>query len=246
MPSNAPTFNSRRDAYDKAFTEPQANVYLFDDFLGDTFATGTFDAVSLQATGGTDWAYDATAGNPANGGWIAGTTGTGDNDTEAIFGPLNWMANRAGNGLLVYEARVNLPSVAGVGMSAGLTDARTESATMFQIVAASWTTVPTDAVAWSYDTDATTDIFRGIGVKADVDTTAVSGVVPVADTPCVLRIEVDSSGTAYFFQDGTYYGSAANAVTVTVPLAPFIEVSCKAGAAAKVGEADYLLVACAR
>lgn len=226
---------------------PQTENRLFDDFHGDTFATGTWDAVSTQATGGTDWAYDATAGNPANGGWIAGTTGTADNDTEAIFGPLNWMANRAtADGLLIFEARVNLPSIAGVGMSCGLTDARTESATMFQFVTTTWTTVPTNAVAWSYDTDATTDAFRGIGVKADVDTAAVVGTLPVADTPITYRIEVDSSGTATFFENAVLIGTVANAVTVTTPLCPFIEVSAKAGAAAKVGEADYVYVTCPR
>lgn len=243
---SAIVFNSRAGRWERSLLEPQAYVGLFDDFLGDTFATGTWDAVSVAATGGTDFAYDATAGNPANGGWIAGTTGTGDNDTEAIFGPLDWMANRAGSGMLVYEARVNLPSVAGVGMSAGLTDARTESATLFQFVTTTWTTTPTDAVAWSYDTDATTDAFRGIGVKADVDTTAVLGVVPVTDTPVKLRVEVDSAGAAYFFQDDVYKGSAADAVTITAALCPFIEVSAKAGSAAKAGEADYVLVACAR
>lgn len=224
-----------------------AYVTLFDDFLGDTLDTGTWDNVDIQATGGTDWAYDATAGNPANSGWASATTGTADNDAQGLYGPLDWMANRAtSEDLLVFEARVNLPAITGVGMSAGLTDARTESATPFQFVTTTWTTVPTDAVVWSYDVDATTDLFRGIGVKADTDTAAVSGSLPVADTPVKLRIEVDVAGTAYWYYNDIGIGAKANAVTITVPLCPFVDVSCKAGSAAKSGEVDYILTSCPR
>ena len=243
----APTINARTNQYQRPYREPQDVVVLFDDFLGDTFETGTWDAVSLQATGGTDWAYDASAGNPANGGWIQATTGTGDNDAEGVFGPLAFMANRAtASQLLVFEARIGLPSVAGVGMGAGLTDARTESASLFTYATTTWTTVPDNGVAWAYDTDGTTDLFRGIGTKATVDTSAVDGVVPVADTPMILRIEIDVAGTAHFYQDNVWKGSKANAVTVTTPLAPFVDVCAKAGSAAKVGECDYILTFCPR
>jgi hypothetical protein len=117
---------------------------------------------------------------------------------------------------------------------------------MFQFVTTTWTTVPDDAVAWSYDVDATTDLFRGIGTKATVDTAAVLGSLPVLDTPIKYRIEVDAAGQAFFWENDVYKGTVAAAVTITVPLCPFIEVSCKAGSAAKVGEADYVLVSCAR
>lgn len=231
----------------RPLAEPQWFNRLFDDFHGDTFATGTWDAVSLAATGGTDFAYDAAAGNPANSGWVAGTTGTGDNDAEAIFGPLNWMANRATSEFpLVFEARINLPSVLGVGSSCGLTDARTESAALFSLATTTWTTTPDDAVAWSYDTDATTDLFRGIGVKATVDTAAVVGALPVLDTPLIYRIELDSVGGAYFYQNHIGIGYKAAAVTTTVALCPFFEVTARAGSAAKAGECDYILVSCAR
>lgn len=237
-----------------SWVEPTGAVVLFDDFLQDTLEADHWDAVSLQATGGTDFAISTTAGDPVagHGGWVAGTTGTGDNDAEALFGQLAWKAGRAGNGMLVYEAAISLPSVAGVGFSVGLTDARTESAALFALSGTTWTTTPTDAVAWAFDTDATTDVANGIGVKADVDTAAVAGVIPVATTFERYRIEIDSTGRAYFFQGSgvgvqpSLVGTVADAVTTTVLLAPYIEVSCKAGGAAKSLECDYILTACAR
>lgn len=268
MPKGHERYNNKTNAYTgqhqfvdrpirlsgASWVEPSGAAILFDDFLSDTLDADDWDAVAVQATGGTRFAHNTAGGDPTagHGGWIVATTGTGDNDTEGLFGQLAWAAERAGNGLLVYETSISLPSVAGIGFSAGLTDARTEAATLFQFITTTWTTVPTDAVALSFDTDATTDLVRGIGVKADVDTTAVVGSAPAATTATRLRIEVDSTGKAYFYQgatsapDPTYLGSAAAAVTATVLLCPFVEVSAKAGSAAKSIEVDYVFVACGR
>lgn len=243
MPANVRTGN-----WIRPLREPQSEVTLFEDFVGSGSALpATFVNVDVQATGGTDWLLAQTGGPISANGWATATTGTGDNDTQAMFGALAWRADRAtSDGLLIFEARINMPSVAGVGMSCGLTDAVTEASTLYKFVTTTWTTVPTDGVAWSYDTDATSPLFRGIGVKADTDTAAVVGSLPVNDTPVVYRIEVDAAGTAYFYENSIPIGAKANAVTITVPLAPFVEVSCKAGAAAKSGECDYVFVSSPR
>lgn len=231
--------------------------YLFDDFLVDTVNGDLWLIDSPQATGGTDFAISTTAGDPVagHGGWIAGTTGTADNDNENIAGEILWRADRATNGrMLVFETRLSIPTITTIGVQAGLTDAKTEGA--FALGAAdAITSTATDAAVWIVDTDAATDEWFGLNVADDTDGALVGGGQAVtATTATVLRIEVDASGNCfYYFSDKeseshqpSLVGSDTTGLTETVALCPFVNVAARAGSAARSVEVDYIFVACAR
>ena len=237
------------------------DVFVFDDFMNEAFdADGPWDAVQT-VNAGTAWVKLDTAGQPSagHGGWIAATTDTASGDTEALFGPLAFKAERAVAGrLMVFEALLLLPSITDVGMSAGFTDARTETAVVAGFTTATWTTTADNGVHMNWDSSATTDAIRGIGTKATVDTAAVvnTGVNPTADKPFKFRIIVDSAGMAYFAsvspadtsardREPELFGSVADAVTTTTLLCPYIEVTTRTNGA-KTLECDYILAGCAR
>jgi hypothetical protein len=216
-------------------------VTLMDDFLGDVI-----DDAWSAAEGNDTEAIIATV-TPDIGGWIRMTTG--DNTTLSSAGQvlthgLNW---QAANGGLVMEARIRpLTSVAAVSYFVGFTDVL--ATTTLELPATLSTTTITytadNACGWLYDTDATTDVFYGVGVKATSGiafANAVVGTAPVADTALVLRVEVDSSGTASFYRDGSLVGSLANAITTTTDVTPVISAMTRT-TASKVLDVDYVFV----
>lgn len=239
-----------------SWVEMTGSAVLFDDFVGDTIASDNWAITSPQATGGTDWAINNAAGFPTagHGGWIAATTGTADNDNEVINGDGIWAATRAGNGMLTFQTAFTLPSIAGIAAQGGFTDAVNELP--FSIGGSdAITSTASDAAAFILDVDADTDDFFGVNVDSDTDGTLVTlEGTPAADTLYIARIEIDSSGSCYYYFGSTLDGSGRPAykgqdtvgVTPTVLLLPYLNVKATAGAAAKSMEADYVLVACAR
>jgi hypothetical protein len=205
----------------RAVSGPLA-VTLFDDFLGDVI-----DDAWSAAEGNDAQAVIATI-QPDIGGWIRMTTGdtvTVSESAQVLTHSLSWQAS---NGGLVMEARIRpLTSVADVSYFIGFTDVL--ATTTLELPATLSTTTITyvadNACGWLYDTSATTDVFYGVGVKATSGiafANAVVSTVPVADTAVVLRVAVDSSGTASFYRDGTLVGSLANAITATTDITPVI------------------------
>jgi hypothetical protein len=233
-----------------SWIEPSGAAVLFDDFLGDLLADEW--AVDSAKTG-TNFAISATAGGadtPGHGGWAVGVTDAdADNANEALVAELNWYAEKAGNGMLVMEARIILPLITAVAAYVGFTDAL-DDGDLPQEIGSSQdiTSNAEDAAGWGFDTDATTDVFYGVAVDsaATGDTADVVGSAPVADTPMVLRVELDAVGTAYFYQDGLYKGSDDAGLTPSVALTPYAGVENRSSSAAKSLEVDYILVACAR
>jgi hypothetical protein len=214
-------------------------VTLFDDFFGDVIA----DQWSA-AEGNDDLAVIAAVNSQPNGvvRQVTGDTTTLSESGVSLTHGLNW---RASNGGLVFEARITpVSSVASVCYFVGLTD--TLATTTLELPATLATTTITyvadNAVGWLYDTAATTDVFYGVGVKATSGVafaSAVVGAAPVADTAMVLRIEVSSTGTASFYQDGVLMGTMANAVTATTQLTPIVAAMART-TAAKTLDVDYI------
>ena len=248
--------------------EPTGAVILYDDFLGQVMNPDTWDAVSPQATAGTAFAVGLTAGgaDAGHGGWLRGVTGTGDDDCEMVVGSLNFTTlNAIAGKKLVFETRLVAPVITTVCINAGFTDAITESAAGAIVNVNSSdavTGIPTDTISWVFDTDQTTDTFRGVAALAGTYTTfaaSANATAPPADDPFVLRIEADTSG-AYFYMsrvpsgysagDGVgpldYFGGVAAPPAGTTPLAPYLAVTARAGTDNLALESDYIFCAAPR
>lgn len=218
----------------------------FSDFLG----LGQDSNVACDGwTGVTENSGTSTVATAVIDGAYTLTTGTSDNNAGSIVLGLNYRASDNG---IVMEAGVNLTSIASVGLFVGFTDT-TSIEFPISISGTTITSTATDAVGLLFDTDATTDVWYAVGVKADVDTAAIavsSAYTPVAATYQNIRVQVDTNGYAYFFingnqvamqnlNQGTGQTGLANAVTTTAALTPCVYVGTRT-TAAKVATVDYV------
>lgn len=250
--AGAATLTDDKTARDIAIFDPRygfnpgiaQKVVLFDDFLGDVIAdqwsaAKGADAQAVIATiqAGTNGLVRLTSGDVGD---------TFANDGSSLTHELNWKANQ---GNLVCEIKiVPVSSVANVAYFVGLTDAKATGTleAPFTLATTTFTSNATDAVGFVFDTAATTDTWRCVGVKADTDATAIdSSLVPVADTAQTFRIEVDSSGNATFYIDGKLIGTQAASVTATVALTPVVTVVTRTTASKSV-DVDYVYVSADR
>lgn len=243
--------------------EPGGGVVFFDDFLGDTVATDNWLQTAIDATDGTG-TYDinASAGSVAgHGGWLrmkAGGAAATDTATSveigfgANGGPVSgFKSSRAGNGLMVFEARVSIPTTTEIRINAGLTDDPTEgSALAASLSTTTFTTTATNGHLWLFDTDATTDVFRGISVSGGTDSSGtIAGGAPTAGTAYRLRIEVDTSANSFWYIDDIYKGVqiADSSSASSILLTPYFGVTKASGATGGMSQdVDYVLVACGR
>ena len=195
---------------------------LYDDFIGDTFSTDLW-------TTAADTGCTAAAINLAVGGEAKLLTDATDDDRVDMGGAKIWKPSA---GAIYAEARIKMTTVTTVGANFGLIDASTEASQVLAMAfsVTTWTTTPADGVAWAYDTDATTDLWRGIGVKANTDTAAVVGTVPVENTYEKLGIYISATGEETFYQNDSVVGSVSNATTATTLLAPYIGLINRSGA----------------
>lgn len=172
-------------------------------------------------------------------------TGTASGNRSALTSGLN---QKAEDGSLVFSAIVqNLSAITTRAVYIGFTD--TVALEMpIELNGVTITSTATDAVGFVYDTDATTDVVYIQGVAADVDTALLTAqrqnrggatFVPTAGTYNEYRIEVNVDGDAYFYIDGEYVGTQANAVTPTVLLTPIVIVEARTTAAQTV-YADFV------
>jgi hypothetical protein len=222
----------------------QNRVTLFDDFLGDVLASNW-----NAPTKGTDGQTVSPAITAGVGGLVTMVTGDDAAASMAVNGvsltsELNWKANQ---GNLVFEARVKVSAITGVTLFVGLTDDKSTLECPVTVGASdALTTNAADAVGFVFDTNADTDKIWLVGVANNVDATAQnSGLVYVADTYRILRIELSEAGVASFYIDNTLIGSAmTGAVTASVALTPV--VAAYSGAASRTVTVDYILVAADR
>ena len=243
-----------------SWLEQTGAAVLFDDFVGDTLNTNLW--LATETATGVAWAISATAGDPvaAHGGWASAQTDNVDAAAEELAAAASstvgqWRADRAGNGVLVFQCRLTSPTaITARIINAGFTDDPTEGAALaMSLSTTTWTTTASDAALWVLSSLATdNDNFVGQTVDTDVDGTHIaSAVAAAADTATVLRVELDSVGGAYFYQtDGAtarpaFQGYVSVGVTETVALCPYVALASTATTAADI-ELDYVLVSCAR
>lgn len=240
-----------------SWIEPTGGIVLFDDFLGDVIAGDT--SIITNVGSGTT-AISSTAGDPvaAHGGWIVQTVTADADSTELGFMAAttvgNFRADRAGNGMMVFQTRASSQEATTKWANCGFTDDETEGAAIaMSLSTATWTTTATDAALWGFYSTATdNDNWIGQTVDTNVDGTHVaSAVAHAANTATVLRIEIDSLGICHFFQsDGAlslpaYQGTVGVGTSPDVPLIPYFGLAGTAAASATV-EYDYVFAACAR
>ncbi len=219
-------------------------MYWFDDFIGDTVlaqyteASGT-DAEAVQTIVEEQFGvYELTSGN-------AGVNTAGD--AEQVSLSLEWQPDQ---GAMVFEIRLHLDTaITTVELCVGLTD-NVALELPFTNAADVITAVANDAVAFCFDTNATTQEWFALGVAGTTAATGngATGTAPAADVYQVLRIEIDDGGAdCRFYIDNTLVGTlTANCVTVTVALAPVVVISSAQTAVSHVVDVDYILVGTAR
>ncbi len=219
-------------------------VTLFDDFIGDVVAD------QWNFTEGTDsTTSDGAISAVVNGAFLltpGDSAGTVAADGAQLNSELNWKANQGG---LVFQARVQLASIASVSCFIGLTDTKAlEQAIHSAASADTITTNATDAVGFFFDTAMATDNWWFAGVKNDVDATHQNvGSAPVAATYETFRIEIDAEGNALGFRNGVPVGVVmTGAVTPTVALTPSFLIRPLSAAAGKTMLIDYAYVSANR
>lgn len=216
-----------------------STLELFDDFLGKTLST------RWAATAGSDSPAGAAI-NAQVGGVLRLTTGDSNASQAAdaiqVNGDLNW---KAANGGLTMTARVKISAIAAVQVNIGFTDQTAALEMPITLSSTTYTTNATDAAVFVFDTNATTDTIRCMGVANDVDATHVDTGNAWDTNWHVFRIDIDSSGNAKFYIDGAYVGTVASAVTASVALTPVFAARSLA-ANSKTLDVDYVRVAMKR
>jgi len=202
-----------------------STVSVFDDFLGDVIADQWNSHVGSDSPA-------AIAVAAAAGGTLVLTTGDSNAslaaDGSVLDSYLNWYAQ---NGGLTFSARLKVSSIATVQCCFGFTDQVSALEMPATLSGTTYTTVATDAAVFLFDTSATTDTIRCVGVANDVDATHVdTGNAWAANTYATFTIELDASGNAKFMINGVPVGVVANAVTPSVALTPVFAIRSLAAA----------------
>ena len=164
---------------------------------------GTADAIAVQGAGQIG---------------LRATTGTADQEVCFIATPLIFDITQNP----IIEARVEITDVSGTFLFFGFSDAVLETTPSATIDYAGGTlaAVATDAVGFVCDAEKTASalycayVGTGIAVGASLASPTVTWTDGVKHT---LRVELDSSGNAYYYCDGIQVGYKATAVT-DVPL----------------------------
>lgn len=204
------------------------SIRCFDHFEGDVIG----DQWSASQGSDAQGAIAAIVAGTARGEVILTAGDSNDiNGISCLTRSLNWAVT---NGSLVFEARVKVASIASVAYFLGLSDvlATTTKEETFSLSGTTVSAAANDAFGFLFDTAATTDTIRLVGVRNTTLVTgngADTGLAPVADTYRVYRIEVTAAGVANFYIDGVLVGSLGTAAlpvtTIATLLTPSIYVN---------------------
>lgn len=202
------------------YPSPSRTV-LFEDFLGDVVPD------QINVTAGTDSPAGAAISIAENGTLVL-TTGDSNASQAAdaiqVAWALNWKASiETATSRLVFQARVKMSAVTTVQAFIGFTDQDSALEMPVTLSATTFTTNASDAVGFMFDTTATTDTIRLVGVAADTDAT-MQDTANAWDTNWhIFRVEVDKNGAAEFFIDGLQVGTKmSGAVTPATALTPVL------------------------
>lgn len=215
-------------------------VAQFDDFLGDVLQD------PWQVTAGSD--------SPAAGAITEAVNGkvrlsTGDSNASLAADGIqltSFLNYKAANGI-TFEARLQVSAITNLQLCVGLTDQRSALEMPATLSGTTYTTVATDAVVFMFDTAATVDTIRCVGVANDVDATHVdTGLAYVAATDITLKIVVDRTLTAYFYINDVLVGTLLNAVRGTIALTPVVCARAAGDTVSKNVDVDYIAVSMPR
>ena len=226
---------------------------VFDDFFAATLDE-TNHWITFEGTAATAAAH---VDNPE--GKMSMTSGAvgGANDGVTISSRV--LANGAlvSDGMIVFETRVAMDVITGANFCAGLSDTIAEATerNLYKInsgtIADGGLTL-TNAICLAYDTDATAPTkwqfcSENAGTIAAAAAEDAHTTGPTADIYAVIRIEVDATGDARFYLDGTLIKTVTTAVATTAVLVPFIGINTADDAnTATVVDVDYIYFSGAR
>jgi len=242
MSTKGKWIDSRLYFYDSARPQelwPAApEVWLYDDFLGVTTTSiaGRTTGYTGTLPGTADTATLVTTASVSGAAKIL--SGTTDNDTAFLSTEISFY----GKFDCCFETRLTLDAVNDHCLCIGFTDTGgIVNAGPMSLATTTFTTTATDAALFVYDTDATTDYLYCMGVKADVDKTAISTAIrQTGGTYNVFAVHIEDDGTysnAKFYIDGVLKGTISDCLTRTAALTPVISVGTRT-----VNNANYALV----
>jgi len=228
-------------------------IRLFNDFfgVGDTLAltADTADLGAFYAGGeGFEDSDAGIAGKDALSGVVTITSGNTDADTTFIGTHIGLDVGLMGT--IVLEARVQLPDLDTKEIFFGLTSILSVDEQLEDIVInASGTTltIPADCVGFYLSDELTDDedwhgIHSGGTATASTTTTAVDlDDDAVAGEWQILKLEVDSNGTARWYIDGDLKQTVKGACSTTTNLAVCLAAAANTTELA-IMDVDYLLV----
>ncbi len=193
----------------------------------DRFDRITLDTTNLWASYTTGATSATTAISEVQGGSCLFTTGTADNDSQALAKPLIY----SGTKLAAVEWRVKITDVSGTAVYVGFSDAKYETNGLIAVAYTDAAVVytATDCVGFSIDADHTSaSSIICVGNKAGTPGTAVDTEVDWADGETkVLRVELDDDD-ANFYLDGVPIGHIEAAVTAATLLCPILQTMTRA------------------
>jgi len=207
---------------------------FFDDFFQQAIDTTNLYDVGVEG--------DANAVEILEGlnGLLQITTGTTADKRNCIATKLIFAAARG----VIVEARIKtLTSQAGLLFFFGLTDNADEGAGLIPVAdtalaAATITANADDFVGFAARVESNVNLYCVSGKATDLQS-ADSGVDLTLGTYMILRIELDTSGNAKFYINGTYVGALANAITAADPLCLYLGGLITTGTTAALLNMDY-------
>jgi hypothetical protein len=156
---------------------------------------------------------------------VSGNAGdTVAHDASVLTSPVVFAAE---DGAITLKGRLKVNDKANTCFFFGLSDeAKLEMPAT--LATTTYTTNATDAVGFLYDTAATTDTIRAVGVANNTDATHVdTAIAPVNDTYLELEIRVTAAGVATFYINGVLKATVEDAVTPDVDLCVIAAVTAR-------------------
>ena len=236
-------------------------IYLFDDFTGgislelsDTTApplgvgNATFTLVG-QGLAEADSGGVLLDADGLNGVLLLATTDEAEH-AAGITTPIMFDVGLMGT--IVAEARVRLPILTELEFFFGFSDVQTDLAILEGAIAhggtATFTLTASDILGFWLSSELTANaewhaIHNGGTVTGVTDSTALDlDVNAVADEYDILRIEIDTNGTARWYINGDLVKTLAGAVSTSVDLCCSLIIEEKAATTEAHAEVDYMMV----
>lgn len=225
---------------DKPVFNTASPRHVFDHFRG-TLSTVAWDAVVGSDPQCVSAALETGVLFADNITMTAGDAGTGMAADGAVIASKS-LSIEPEEGEVEIVCKFKIDAITDVWFYLGLTDVlpstTLEAPVTLSVV--TFTTNATDACGIMFDTAATTDTIRAVGVKNNVDAThADLGIAPVADTYLTVRLKVSTAGVLTPIIDGVIYDELSAATSVGVDQC-VIAAICSRTTATRKMTIDYL------